>query len=202
LNGHLFNAKRLAKRSRPLCWFRSLQAKGLKPEIFEIEAVPEGESWQEAERFWIAYFRSLGANLVNETPGGDGWPAGQKMSVESSEKKHQAMLTKSSHGFSAKARQAGIDWWKAGNKPDGWCDKVSKGRTGKGLHPGVNFSAGVKREPYGPWAEEKRVKYAAFRDSEAGRVVQRKASRIGVCGHWYVDRKKECICGSHKEIQQ
>ena len=37
-----------------------------------IEVVPPGGDWVESEVFWIAYFRSIGANLVNTTPGGEG----------------------------------------------------------------------------------------------------------------------------------
>lgn len=53
-------------------WIARLIAKDLRPEIFEIEVV-DG-SWVEAERFWIAYFRSIGADLMNHTSGGEGEP--------------------------------------------------------------------------------------------------------------------------------
>lgn len=52
-------------------WLTGLLADGHKPEVFVIELVDEAE-WQDAERFWIAYFRSLGARLVNITDGGEG----------------------------------------------------------------------------------------------------------------------------------
>jgi hypothetical protein len=51
-------------------WINKLSRMGLKPDIFEIETVTS--NWQEAEQFWIAYFKSIGADLVNATAGGDG----------------------------------------------------------------------------------------------------------------------------------
>lgn len=51
-------------------WILSLKAEGLRPDIFEIDSVTE--SWEEAEQHWIAYFRSIGANLTNLTSGGIG----------------------------------------------------------------------------------------------------------------------------------
>lgn len=52
-------------------WLNQLKSLNLKPEIFVIEEVSE-ENWQEAERFWIAYFRYIGADLTNSTDGGEG----------------------------------------------------------------------------------------------------------------------------------
>lgn len=50
------------------CWIRSL--KPLRPLLIELEVVPDG--WVEAEQFWIAYFKGLGARLTNLTLGGEG----------------------------------------------------------------------------------------------------------------------------------
>src|SRR4051794_35248533 len=41
-------------------------------DAFEIEQVASNDTWQEAERFWIAYFRSIGSPLKNVLVGGDG----------------------------------------------------------------------------------------------------------------------------------
>lgn len=58
-------------RKRPVnCWIASLIKQGLQPKIFEIESVPS-DAWQATEAHWIAYFRSLGANLLNIADGGD-----------------------------------------------------------------------------------------------------------------------------------
>jgi len=52
-------------------WLLNLKKNGLKPEMFIVEEVPV-DQWEEAERFWICYFRSIGCPLVNATGGGDG----------------------------------------------------------------------------------------------------------------------------------
>jgi hypothetical protein len=67
---HLYEA-RYGKRARRFIWMRSLLAADIEPEIFLLEEVSEVEA-DEAEQFWIAYFKSLGANLVNGTEGGGG----------------------------------------------------------------------------------------------------------------------------------
>jgi hypothetical protein len=52
-------------------WLAELVAWGMKPEIFEVETSSSSE-WQDDEQFWIAYFRSIGCDLLNATDGGDG----------------------------------------------------------------------------------------------------------------------------------
>lgn len=52
-------------------WFVSIHAAGTKPDAFVLEEV-DAVDVNEAESFWIAYFRSVGADLVNSTSGGDG----------------------------------------------------------------------------------------------------------------------------------
>lgn len=57
--------------TRKARWLRSLAAKGLEPEVTLLADVPDAE-WQEAEQYWIAHFRKLGADLTNHTDGGEG----------------------------------------------------------------------------------------------------------------------------------
>lgn len=52
-------------------WIASLTVLGLVPEIFAIEEVSD-DGWRETEQFWIAYYRSIGCDLLNATAGGDG----------------------------------------------------------------------------------------------------------------------------------
>lgn len=46
------------KKNHRTDWLNNLKNNGLKPEMFTLEEVEERD-WQEAERFWISYFRSL-----------------------------------------------------------------------------------------------------------------------------------------------
>jgi hypothetical protein len=70
-DAHLGDARRGVRR--PCAdWIGALLRKGSQPEMFEIEACPPGYDWEEAEQFWIAYFRSIGCNLLNLAIGGGG----------------------------------------------------------------------------------------------------------------------------------
>src|SRR6478609_6911530 len=63
------------RRSLKGNWIKSLRAISLQPSIAVIEDLglnPGVEAWQEAERFWISYFRFMGARLTNLTDGGEG----------------------------------------------------------------------------------------------------------------------------------
>jgi hypothetical protein len=51
-------------------WLRTLIEAGVKPALTLIEECSE-EAWQIRERHWIAYYRSLGCDLVNSTDGGE-----------------------------------------------------------------------------------------------------------------------------------
>lgn len=55
-------------------WLQTLRQKGLRPRMVILETIEGRWPWQDAERFWIAHLRSLGARLVNGTSGGDGVP--------------------------------------------------------------------------------------------------------------------------------
>lgn len=70
-----------SKMTKVKSWIQSLVKLGIKPEIFLIEVSTE-DQWVEAETFWIAYFKFIGANLTNMTNGGDG-VHGYKFSQES-----------------------------------------------------------------------------------------------------------------------
>ena len=65
--GHLKDPARTHKA----CWIRSLLKEDLAPEVIILEEVHRA-SWEDAEKWWIAYFRSIGADLTNATSGGEG----------------------------------------------------------------------------------------------------------------------------------
>lgn len=49
-------------------WIKSLGRQHLVPEIFELESV-EPNNWREAHEYWIAYFRSVEADLLSLADG-------------------------------------------------------------------------------------------------------------------------------------
>lgn len=65
-------------------WVRKLNDKKLKPELFIIDEVDEGE-WVFWERHYIGYFKTIGCRLTNGTNGGDEPPStkGRKHKEES-----------------------------------------------------------------------------------------------------------------------
>jgi hypothetical protein len=83
---HRWLARNAPRKNHVQAWLAGLHVKGHEPEIVTIETVPAGGDWVEAEQFWIAYFRMIGANLCNLTIGGEGAP-GRKHTAEEIEKR-------------------------------------------------------------------------------------------------------------------
>lgn len=81
----IWHSKAAGRKHHRHAWLAGLAADGHVPEVVELEVVPPGADWIEAEQFWIAYFRSIGADLCNLTIGGDGAP-GAKCSEERKER--------------------------------------------------------------------------------------------------------------------
>ena len=69
-------------------WIAKLLRLGYSPRIQLVQEV-NANNWQEAERYWIRYYRSVGCDLVNATDGGDGT---QSLSNESKAKISAANL--------------------------------------------------------------------------------------------------------------
>lgn len=67
LKEHLQDRRKTHKSN----WIASLLSRGLEPAMRILEEVPVTQ-WQERERYWIAYYRSLGCPLTNGSDGGDG----------------------------------------------------------------------------------------------------------------------------------
>src|SRR3990172_2869921 len=80
---HRYAQHLYANNKSKLCqWIKGLLYQGLKPEIFELEKVPVIE-WEFWEIWWIAYWRSLGASLLNTSKGGLRVKSGWKHTEES-----------------------------------------------------------------------------------------------------------------------
>lgn len=70
-DGHLYDAR--SGKKRPLChWINKLERRGVVPGRILLEMVAPGGDWSEAESFWIASLRFMGASLLNVTGGGQG----------------------------------------------------------------------------------------------------------------------------------
>lgn len=61
------------KKSHKTSWIKSLLNEGLKPIISSIEEFEDENKAYLAEIKWITYYKSLGANLINGTEGGEGF---------------------------------------------------------------------------------------------------------------------------------
>lgn len=70
-NEHISRAIAGGKTHRD-CWIRSLISAGIRP-LYQVTQSGTGEGWQEAERHWIAFYRTQ-FDLTNLTDGGDGTP--------------------------------------------------------------------------------------------------------------------------------
>lgn len=62
-------------------WIRRLKELGLKPGVYLLERC-DGETWQEAERRWIAHMETVGASLTNVRAGGEGPPTAKEKRLE------------------------------------------------------------------------------------------------------------------------
>lgn len=70
-------------RTRKCQWIKGLKNKRLKP-VFEIIDECLDSEWQNKEREYIKLFKSIGANLLNQMPGGEGGATmlGRKLNKE------------------------------------------------------------------------------------------------------------------------
>jgi hypothetical protein len=83
---HRWQARKAKHKRHVLAWISSLEVENLVPELIEIERVEPFGDWEEAEQFWIAYYKFVGADLCNLTIGGEG-ATGAKVSEENKAKK-------------------------------------------------------------------------------------------------------------------
>jgi len=134
-------------------WLRSLKKERLKPELFIIEQVPMAE-WEEAERFWICYFKGIGCPLVNGTSGGDG---GKVLTQATREKLRSIALARGPHSEETKRKMSEAhkgNKYRLGKKgkhlrrPDSIETRFKKSASHKGKrlseHHAKNMARGIK----------------------------------------------------------
>lgn len=108
LRHHICEALRTQPKTYKNAWILSLLTIGLRPLMETIES-GSGAGWQEAERKWIAFYRSSGARLANATDGGDGvvgWGTPEQWSARI--RKGNANMTPEERSATAKRSQATI----------------------------------------------------------------------------------------------
>lgn len=125
------------------CWVRSLK---IKPEMITLEEVPHGEDWVEAEQFWIAYMKALGARLTNLSFGGEG-PLGIKQSQATCDKRSNSL----------KGRPSPM---KGRKQTEKWLNEVAFANKGKKRTSEQN-AAQSERQKDKPKSEETKAKISA-----------------------------------------
>lgn len=138
-------------------WLRSLKEQGIKPVVHVLEETCE---WVEAEQFWIAYFKSLGARLANATLGGEG-SCGFKATLETRAK---LSAIHKGHKMSEETKQA-IRKKALGNqralgikRSDEFKAAVSKRSKGKKITPEMSAKLSELRKGK-PWSKKQRDNY-------------------------------------------
>ncbi len=75
---YINNAHRGSTQRKVKAKLRQIHLLGMRATWELLEEVPEDQSLDDAEKFWIASILATGALLANMTPGGDGVPKGTK----------------------------------------------------------------------------------------------------------------------------
>jgi hypothetical protein len=157
------------------CWIRSLREKGLDYDAVILEAHECRETLAEAERFFIAYFRSVGVSLLNVTDGGDG-PRGYHHTEAT-----RALLS-AAHKGKPRPREVAEAIGRAHKGkviPQEMRDRISNALRGRPLSPERRAklaASGIGRRP----TEETRAKLrAAAVRREATKRAARLAALIG-----------------------
>lgn len=77
-------SQHLSSKAKSHCgnWFRKMKHEGITPEMLVLETVPPNGEWADAEIFWIANLKFMGADLVNASIGGEGGGLGCIVSAE------------------------------------------------------------------------------------------------------------------------
>ncbi len=150
------------KKNHRTDWLNSLKKSGLKPEMFIVEQIPASE-WEEAERFWICYFKTIGCKLVNSTGGGDGV---SMVTEETRAKLRTIALARGPHSEETKAKMS-------------LAHKGAQhrlGRKGKKPHPGFSVETRERMSlshKGKPWSDARRMAQKGSLTTPANSVTVR-----------------------------
>jgi len=164
-------------------WIRSLLSIGKRPEQIILEKVPQSE-WQQAERKWIAYYRSIDGYppLTNGTSGGDGASKGMKPSDETRKKLSAARIGKKLPPFTEEHRK------KISNATKKTWNSLSEEARAKVIAPLKKYE----------WTEERRASVSLkFRDTKRMSSTSKFIGiyKDGKCWHTWVSVKGKTTYG-------
>ena len=153
--GHVLHSRR---------WIDGLLKSGMRPDLWVIDRASTHSDANELERFWIASFRLMGANLTNRTDGGDGQSPGYRPSAEVVEKiASKRRGSKASPETRERMRTAfntpemralrSQNTKRLANSPE-WREKIGRGNRGKRL------SEETKRKQSASWTPERKAAHA------------------------------------------
>lgn len=156
-------SKSVREKGRKPKWIRSLIADGLRPVIQAIDEVKQSE-WQAAEAAYIEYYLSIGCDLTNDTPGGDGWGCGED---------HPQFGNHAPRGPRSLETKAKISAANSGRKyPPEYGARISLARRGRRLSPEHRAKIGLAQ------AGRKRIISAEGRE-------KMRAANLGERNHGY-----------------
>lgn len=167
LIAHLTGARR-GGESHKNRWIRKCLDAGLRPSMWLLETIPEGESWQSRERKWIRRANELGFMLTNQTAGGEGLDFIDPDEKQAYRQKLSISLKKA-HAERPEIREAVI----AGNKRS-WAEnkeqRIAATRAG--------------------WTPEKMAKHRQTMEAISQTPEFRSAKANGIKRAWAADREK------------
>lgn len=94
---------------RKRMWIQELKAQGKKPvmEFIEHGVGLTDQRWKVRERYWITYFRSIGARLFNVRDGGEGQPCSEETKRRISIANHKNRLDNVDEWFWPRVNRSG-----------------------------------------------------------------------------------------------
>lgn len=152
-------------------WISGLLSKNMKPELIVLEELDTAEEANEAEKYWIASFRIIGANLTNRTDGGDGQSQGYKPSQEAiakivgklkGQKRSDEVKERYKAAFNKPEVREGrrASHRKLMETNPAWLEATRTGRTG------MKNSDETKKKQSESWTEKRKLEHAARQKSK------------------------------------
>ena len=169
-------------------WILSLRERGLEYEVTVLETCATVEDLCEAERFYIAYFRAIGLQLLNVTDGGDGisgWKHGPEALAKLSAVVQRRMADEGPEATSRRMSKMSRAYWDSPGARERW----ATARTGRkhSDETKAKMSAAARGKPKSP--EHKAATSAAMKEACARPEVKEKRSKAQLAA-WEARRRR------------